>query len=101
MMLPVEWFDPFSARYPLPWEMRPAERLALIALLAALRPACAIAIGAANGGSLQVLAAAANHVYVLDADPPVPGQLAHLSNVDFLIGDSRDTLPGLLIQLHQ
>lgn len=91
----VDVFD----RYPLPWQMTVAERFALIGLLDVVRPSCAIEIGTADGGSLQVIAAAAGKVYALDTDATIPDRLPHFPNVEFRIGDSRQTLPRLLAEL--
>jgi hypothetical protein len=94
------WFALFVDRYPLPWQMRPAERLALIALVQAIRPDVAIEIGSADGGSLQVIADHAKRVYALDNDPTTPTRLAQFPNVEFRIGLSGATFPALLAELH-
>src|SRR5712691_2394987 len=96
----TEWFDLFSRKYPLSWQMTPAERLAVISLVNAIRPACAIEIGTAGGGTLQVLSELAGKVYALDVDPTVRERLSQFTNVEFVIGDSRETLPVLLRRLH-
>lgn len=93
------WYSDFFARYPLPWKMTAAERFALIGLLDVVRPSCAIEIGSAQGGSLQVLSSVAAKVYSLDVDPTTPTRLGQFPNVEFRIGDSRVTLPRLLGEL--
>jgi cephalosporin hydroxylase len=45
-----------SVGFDLPWHMGRADRLCLLALLAALRPELSIEVGTLFGGSLQVLA---------------------------------------------
>lgn len=89
----------FKARYPLSWQMSELERMTLITILEHLKPAVAIEVGAAQGGSLQVLSALAERVYSLDVDPTVPHRLGHFPNVEFRIGDSSETLAVLLREL--
>jgi Methyltransferase domain len=98
--VPVDWSELVSRKYPLPWQMTPAERLALIALLNAIRPSCAIEVGVAGGGSLQVLSDLSERVYALDIDPSVKIRLSSFPNVEFITGDSRQTFPALLDKLH-
>jgi hypothetical protein len=93
------WYKDLFDRYPLPWKMTVAERFILLGLLDHLRPSCAIEVGTAGGGSLQVLSAAAGKVYSLDIDPTTPDRLRGFPNVEFRIGDSRETLPRLLDEL--
>ncbi len=82
------------------WHMVAAERCALITLLDAIKPECAIEIGTAQGGSLSVLAHFSQQVFTLDVDPTCRTQLGALfSNVEFITGDSRQTLPALLQRL--
>jgi hypothetical protein len=95
----MDWKNLFSSRYPLQWQMTPAERLALVGLVNAIRPARAIEVGTAQGGSLQVLADVAERVYALDVDPTVTERLARFSNVEFIVGDSARTLPKLMARL--
>ena len=98
--MPIDWKNLFSSRYPLQWQMTPAERLALIGLVNAIHPARAIEVGTAQGGSLQVLADGAGRVHALDIDPTVTERLSRFSNVEFIVGDSAETLPKLLARLH-
>jgi hypothetical protein len=83
------------------WQMDPAERLALTALLDHLRPAVSVEIGSKYGGSLAVLSRYSQRVVSLDIDPEVPNRLARFQNVEFVIGDSRRTLPGVLGRLRE
>lgn len=79
------------------WAMTDAERSALSALLNKLQPDCAIEVGTYKGGSLGVISRYCKQVYTLDIDPAnsVDNQNKN-SNVEFVIGDSNDTLPPLL-----
>jgi len=82
------------------WMMSPAEQMAMVYLLEHLRPRVGIEIGTRFGGSLQVLAKYCDRVFSLDVDPDVPLRLAgRHSNVEYVIGPSRETLPPLLSRL--
>ena len=75
------------------WQMSWGERFALEGLLAQLRPAVAIEIGTAQGGSLLRIANHSGEVHALDlerTEASVPG------NVTLHVGDSKETLPALL-----
>ncbi len=93
------WYQELFAGYPLPWKMTVAERFAFVGLLNTIRPSCAIEVGSAEGGSLQVLSSVARKVYSLDVDPTTPARLGQFPNVEFRIGDSSSTLPQLLGEL--
>ena len=80
----------FSAE---PWQMLLGERVALEGLLATLRPALAIEIGRAEGGSLARIAKYSQEVHTIDIvapDAPLPAHVHHHG------GDSREVLPALL-----
>jgi spermidine synthase len=77
------------------------ERAALEGLLARLRPALAVEIGTAEGGSLRRIAAHAREVRCFDIDPRVTEVAAPLPNVRAHVGDSRDTLPAVLAELER
>ena len=82
------------------WMMSPAEQMAMVYLLEHLRPRVGIEIGTQFGGSLQVLAKYCDRVFSLDIDPDIPRRLAgEHSNVEYVIGPSRETLPPLLQRL--
>jgi Cephalosporin hydroxylase len=82
------------------WLMSPSEQVAMVYLLEHLRPKVAIEIGTRFGGSLQVLDRFCERVYSLDIDPEVPGRLeGRFSNVEYVIGQSTETLPPLLSRL--
>lgn len=79
------------------WQMSWAERCALIVLLQELKPQCAIEVGTAQGGSLSVLAEYCQKVYSLDIDPLCKQRLQkNFPNVEFVIGNSEETLPSLI-----
>jgi hypothetical protein len=80
--------------------MSDAERATLIMLLDKIRPAAAIEIGTADGGSLSMIARYARRVYSLDVDPSCRERFADkFPNATFLVGDSKQTLPRLLDRL--
>lgn len=82
------------------WEMTDAERLALTGLLAELRPECAIEVGVYRAGSLSMLSRFCKKVYALDIDPACAARYQDkYANVEFVTGDSRQTLPGVLSQI--
>lgn len=93
----VESYLPFDSD----WQMMPAERLALIALLDFLRPRCSLEVGSKYGGSLAILSHYSTRVISLDIDESVPQRLAHFTNAEFVIGKSQETLPGVLAELEQ
>ncbi|MCR4298135.1 MAG: class I SAM-dependent methyltransferase [Gallionella sp.] len=82
------------------WEMTDSERLALIGLLAKLRPECAIEIGIYRAGSLSSLSRYCKKVYALDIDPTCESQFrGKFQNVEFVTGDSKQTLPQVLAKI--
>jgi hypothetical protein len=83
------------------WQMDSGERLAMTALLGHLRPKVSLEIGSKYGGSLAVLSRNSDRVVSLDVDPEVPARLARFQNVEFVIGDSRRTLPEVLTRLRE
>lgn len=76
------------------------ERAALEGVLAIVRPALAIEIGTAEGGSLRRVAANSDVVHSFDLVPP-PEDLEKLDNVSFHIGDSHDLLPRFVSELEE
>jgi Methyltransferase domain len=79
------------------WQMAPGERAALEGLLAQIRPALAIEIGTAQGGSLRRVAHYSEEVHAFDLSPDL--QAAQFPNVTFHIGDSHELLPPVLEKL--
>jgi hypothetical protein len=90
-------FDLFNL--PLYWEMVNAEKLALLNLLKEIKPDIAIEIGTRKGGSLQLISALSKTVYSLDIDKEVTKLATDFPNVNFVTGDSKETLPALLKKL--
>lgn len=81
------------------WQMSACERITLVGLLSSIRPQISIEIGTRDGGSLAVIAKHSRRVYSLDIDPTVPQRMKPFDNVEYITGNSRDTLPRLLTQL--
>jgi hypothetical protein len=83
------------------WQMSFGERAALEGLLAQVRPALAIEIGTAEGGSLERVAAYSEHVHSFDLTFDLMPQERRdsLDNVTFHGGDSHELLPKLLREL--
>ena len=86
---------------PLYWEMVNAEKIALLNLLNELKPQISIEIGTRKGGSLQLISALSTQVYSLDIDPSVMELQTLFPKVNFIVGDSKKTLPALLSKLHE
>ena len=80
------------------WQMTFGERAALEGILTSLKPAVAVEIGTANGGSLRRIAAHSREVHAFDLDPR-PQLSAECPNVTFHIGDSRELVPRVLADL--
>lgn len=85
--------------YPLYWEMTNNEKIVLLHLLEEIRPEISIEIGCKEGGSLQLISEFSKQVYSLDIDPKVTSLESKFPNVNFVIGDSKITLPLLLKKL--
>jgi|GEM_PF-751027 len=86
--------------YPLGWQMNDAERSTLINLVSSLKPSCAIEVGTAFGGSLYAISQYSEKVYSLDFDSSqFDTNDKKFSNVEFITGDSNNTLPLLLERL--
>jgi hypothetical protein len=81
-----------------PWQMTFGERAALEGVLSQLRPAVAIEIGTAEGGSLQRVAKHSEHVHSFDLVEPDPA-IKQLGNVTLHTGDSHVLLKQLLAEL--
>lgn len=85
--------------YPLYWEMTNNEKIVLLHLLEEIKPDISIEIGSKEGGSLQLIAEYSKEIYSLDIDPKVKFLENKFPNVNFIIGDSKETLPKLLQKL--
>jgi len=100
----MDWKDLLlnDQQFELHWQMNHCERLALISILRKLRPQLAVEVGTYKGGSLQVIAKYSEKVITLDIDPEVLAKLAnHFNNVEFLTGDSKETLPRLIRKFNE
>jgi hypothetical protein len=81
-----------------PWQMTIGERAGLEGVLAQLRPALAIEIGTAEGGSLTRVAEYSDEVHSFDlVDPQLP--VAELDHVHLHVGDGHALLPEFLAEL--
>ncbi len=78
-----------------PWQMSFGERSALTGLLSAMRPALAVEIGTAEGGSLRQVAAHSEEVHSFDLVEP-HASIRELENVTLHVGDSHRLLPEAL-----
>ncbi|MDM0114693.1 class I SAM-dependent methyltransferase [Variovorax sp. J22R133] len=81
------------------WQMLNSERMALMGLLAQVRPKNVLEVGVYHGGSLSLIAKFAQHVWACDIDPEVPGRFAVPKNVDLRIGAPETVLTDLLSEL--
>jgi Methyltransferase domain len=81
-----------------PWQMSYGERAALEGLLSQAKPALAIEIGTAEGGSLERIAHHSQEVHSFDLVEPDPAARGH-ANLTFHTGDSHVLLPQLLHEL--
>ena len=87
-----------AALFDGPQQMSVGERAALEGFLELAKPALAIEIGRAEGGSLRRIAAHSAEVHSLDLVAPPP-ELAELEQVHFHTGDSHELLSSLLAEL--
>jgi len=79
------------------WAMSFAERFALSILLQSINPKTSIEIGTLHGGSLSVIANYSKKVYSLDINAESVQRLKRRhANVEYVCGDSSETLPKLL-----
>lgn len=88
-------------KFPIHWLMSVSEQTALVQLLEYIKPEISIEIGTYNGGSLQVLSAYSKKVYAFDIDAKKRDkQTEQLSNVEYIIGDSKITVPKLVNEIN-
>jgi hypothetical protein len=83
---------------PQPWQMSYGERSTIEGVLAMVKPALAVEIGRAEGGSLRRIAEYSAEVVSFDIVEPSAG-VAALANVRALAGDSHAMLPAELKRL--
>lgn len=81
------------------WQMLIPERIAMLGLLARLRPRRALEVGVYHGGSLSLMAQFCERVWALDIDPDVPNRFSVPANVDLRIGDPGCVLADMLSEL--
>ena len=82
------------------WQMESSEQLSLLAILQNLQPECAIEVGSRWGGSMQILSRFAKRVISCDIDATCQERLGpKYPNVEFITGDSKAMLPGLMKRL--
>ncbi len=77
------------------WQMTAGERAAMEGILCQLKPALAVEIGTAEGGSLACIASRAGEVHSFDLVTPA-AEAASLCNVTLHTGDSHELLPAAL-----
>jgi len=84
------------------WQMSIAERLALYCLFNKMsRRKVAIEIGSYFGGSLRMITANFKKVYSLDTDhSKIDTTSRQFKNVEFITGDSKFTLPELVLKIN-
>lgn len=84
------------------WLMTQQERMAIINLLDRIRPECSVELGTLYGGSLSAISRFSKKVYTLDIDASCRDNLKDkFKNVEFIVGNTRETLPVLLKKLQQ
>ncbi len=91
-----------SKQFPIPWSMTRAEQATLIQLLQTIKPKFGLEIGTYNGGSLQVISNYSEYVYAIDISPSYRDKRCeNLSNVTYLIGDSKSVVPELVDKINK
>jgi cephalosporin hydroxylase len=81
----------------LPWQMEYYERACLTFVIQSFKPSVAIEVGTACGGSLAVLSRFSKKVFSFDIDRASSEYLkGRWSNVEFIVGDSKQKLPPIL-----
>jgi hypothetical protein len=80
---------------PVGWMMSPSERLAMIGLLATLRPATALELGCAEGGLTAWLSAFSGRVVTVDILPQVTEVAGRFPNVEALCMTSEEAVRKL------
>ncbi len=87
----------FSTRgYPHRWSMTHPEKFTLDGMMALLKPSVSIEIGAAFGGSLQVIEKYSQKVYSVDIEQErIDGLKTKFPSVQFLCGYSGEVLPEI------
>jgi len=87
---------------PLHWQMTRCEKFGFASILNVASPKTAIEIGTYQGGSLQMLSMHCGKVYSVDISDQYRDSLKkRFSNVEFLLGDSKNILPKLLRRIKE
>ncbi len=86
-------FDPYFAT---DWHMTLAERSALLQILSHIRPEVSIEIGTFRGGSLRPIAMYSKRTYTFDVDPNQHRMAPLFRNVEFITGDTKETLAPVI-----
>ena len=90
----------FPAELNKNWHMSFAERAALIHVARLAAPEISIEIGTFLGGSLRPIASLSRQVFSFDIDPNQHVDTHGLTNVTYVTGDTRATLPPLIQQIN-
>jgi len=83
------------------WQMLNGDRIALLGVLASMRPRHALEVGVYYGGSLSLIARYCERVWAVDVDPDVPKRFTVPSNVDLRIGPPATVLSDLLNEIEE
>ena len=82
------------------WHMQYSERVALLYILGRIKPDVSIEIGTFRCGSLGPISRASRNVYTFDIDPNQHRNRTEFENVDFVTGNSAETLPPIIDALN-
>jgi hypothetical protein len=91
----------FYRSYNRSWNMENGDRMAMLALLSMIKPACSIEIGTREGGSLAVIAEHSGKVFTLDLDPNCREASDCFPNAELVVGMSQETLPGVIRKIEE
>lgn len=91
----------FEPQHNKDWHMQFSERAALQHALLRASPDISIEIGTFLCGSLRSIAAASRNVYTFDIDPSMSRQGKDFPNVQFIIGNSTDTVPLIINYINE
>jgi hypothetical protein len=78
------------------WQMEGPDRIALMGVLARVRPKGALEVGVYYGGSLSLTSQFAQHIIAIDIDPAVRERVKVPANAELMIGNSLDMIPRAL-----
>jgi hypothetical protein len=89
----------FGADWDTDWHMQGGERATLLHLLSTIRPRVSIEIGTFRGGSLRPIAHFSRKTYTFDIDPQQHRLAPTFPTVEFVTGDTAETLPPVIESL--